>query len=86
MSFLFRPHKGSLEDSMKEVVEMESYDDLLQKVIDDLVVYDHDLNIDKYTLEVEKYTYDGRIGWNAYIVTLLGYGVIGFTNGPVPDA
>lgn len=28
--------------------------------------------------------YDERIGWHTYIVSLEDYGVLGFTDGPIP--
>lgn len=34
-------------------------------------------------LYLAPYFYDGRTGWDTWIVKLKGYGVLGFTNGPL---
>ena len=79
---LFRPHKGSLSDSMKEVVNVKDKQALLNKVIHDLWEFNYEGVISKDTLQVKYYCSDYRIDWNTtYIVTLEGYGVLGFTNG-----
>ena len=83
---LFRPHRGSLDEAMKEVVKIDSFEVLLNKVITELAIFPHNLEINKNTLTIKAYpdedsNHDKRIGWDTYIVFLRGYGVIGFTNG-----
>jgi hypothetical protein len=34
-------------------------------------------------IEVKPYVFDLRIGWDTYIVHIPGFGVIGFTDGPL---
>jgi len=34
-------------------------------------------------LTISLYCFDDRIGWNTYLVTLEGYGPVGFTDGPL---
>ena len=34
---------------------------------------------------VKAYCFDDRLNWNTYIVTVRNYGVVGFTDGPVPE-
>ncbi len=36
-------------------------------------------------IHVEPYCFDSRINWDTYIVTVDGYGVYGFTNGPLKE-
>jgi len=84
MPFKFREHKGLLCDSIETVKEFSSKEDLvkhLQNKLDIWYVGKYDLN----KLIIEKYGegIDKRIGWDTYIVYLDGYGVFGFTDGPV---
>lgn len=82
MSFTkFREHRGSLDDSMKTVVPCFTYDGLLKYVRGMLYQW----YVEVPSLQVEHYHYDERIGWDNWIVTLKGYGVVGFTDGPVDD-
>jgi len=80
---LFRPHRGTLEESMKAVVEIKNKQDLVIKIIDDLSDFKHDLLINTDTVIIKPYTRDNRIDWNTHIVTIEGYGVLGFTNNPL---
>ena len=78
---LYRPHGGSLADAMAEVISVKSRAELVSFLKEKwwhffVEVKDEDLHI-------EPYTYDSRIGWDTYIVTLDGYGVQGYTNGPL---
>jgi hypothetical protein len=34
-------------------------------------------------IHVEPYTYDARIDWDTYLITIDGYGVWGMSNGPL---
>ena len=82
---LFRPHRGSLKEAMEGVREVSSVKD---------IVYGLGLQYCEYLSEryvisdvlVELYDErpDDRIGWDkTYIVRIDGYGVLGFTNGPL---
>lgn len=42
-------------------------------------------NFQDDAVKVEYYTLDERIGWDTHIVVIDGYGVWGFTDGPVAD-
>jgi len=80
---LFRPQKRTLAEAMGEVEEINSLNELIEKIKTDLSIFKHSFSISSNTVHVEFYCYDKRINWNTYIVTLDGYGVIGFTNGPL---
>ncbi len=80
MSFLFRPHRGLLDDAMKEVIEFHTKADLIKHIDQELSCFKHDYKIDDTTVEIKPYGYDKRIGWDTNIVTLKDYGVFGFTN------
>lgn len=75
---LFREHRGSLEDSMTTVIELKDRKDLIahcDRIFPDCrpIQSDH--------LQFTACGSDERIGWNeTYIVTLRGWGVLGFTN------
>ena len=56
-------------------------DDLLRIVHNDLDPWGVDVTADKIT--VEQYTYDERNDWDTYIVSVEGYGVVGYTDGPI---
>jgi len=75
---LYRPHRGLLEAAMAEVCEVNSLDDIWDK---------HKLTMLGITkdLKISPYGYDKRIDWDTYIVECVGYGVLGFTNGSIPE-
>lgn len=79
----YRPHKGSLDESMSMVQEFSGINELLSIIKHELDTFDHKLTISESSVKIEPYTPDERIGWNTHIVTLDGYGVIGFTDGEV---
>jgi hypothetical protein len=76
----YRQHRGSLADSMATVVEVEGRAGLIAQLRKELAPWatmdefpDKAVHIDLYFGD------DDRIGWkNVGIVTLDGYGVIGF--------
>ena len=73
MTFLYRPQRGSLEESMKEVVEL----------IDKEALAEHlDEDVDRIT--VRRYAWDNRINWDTYLVCVDGH-AWGYTNGSVDD-
>lgn len=83
--FKFRPHRGTLTNSMSEVVELESKQALVDKVVSDLSDFEHELIINHNTVKLEPYGKDERVDWDTHIVTIDGYGVFGFTNKFVHD-
>lgn len=77
---LFRPHRGTLEDAMRDVVEVATMADLHQVAAGDDAL---DVRVEPHWMEV-----DERNGWaQTYIVTVylrdtkMLVGVAGFTNG-----
>ena len=76
MSFLYRDHRGSFDDSMRTVQEFESRDDLRKHL--------EKTYMEVGTIFIKPYWIDNRIDWDTYIVTV-DNGVVGFTNGPVPE-
>jgi len=73
---LFRPHRSSLDDAMKEVIEIADRDALVRHLI--RIEYANE----KSDITVEKYVFDDRIGWDTHIVCING-NAIGFTNAAV---
>jgi hypothetical protein len=83
MSFSkFREHRGGLDESLATTVRLYTYPALLKHVRGLLAPWG--VRVDKLKIE-SYYGYDDRIGWDTYIVILEGYGVVGFTDGPVED-
>ena len=78
---LFRDHRYLLEDSMDTVREIKNLDDLILDMQKGLRFFGQDVARDQVT--VKQYCYDNRIGWDTYIVIIEGYGVYGFTDGPL---
>lgn len=76
----YRPHKGSLDESMALMQEFNGFNELLAIIENELSSFEHNLNINDQSVKVEPYTPDNRTGWNTHIVTLEGYGVVGFTD------
>ena len=75
--FLYRPHRGGLEEAMKEVVELSSWQALVEHVKQMWPVKDDGSN-----LVVKWAIFDDRIEWDTYMVTVDG-NIIGWTNAPV---
>jgi hypothetical protein len=76
----FRPHRRLLAESMAEVVELASTKKALASYYNKTVRSGPALTADK--IELRPYGFDDRIGWNAYLVTAEGFGLIGFTDQP----
>jgi hypothetical protein len=72
----FRPHRELLDEAMAEVVELEPTLACLRKRVADT----HDWLPEGWTLEIRPYGYDERVGWHTNIVSIRGYGVVGFTD------
>jgi hypothetical protein len=80
----FREHRGGFEDSMSTTVEVSDRAALMahfRKLAEPWPTFppitDDTVHIESY------YGIDERNGWDTHIVTLDGYGVLGFTDGPV---
>jgi hypothetical protein len=81
----FREHRGSLADAMETVIEVADRPALIEhiKALEPWGWSDCYLSVVDGDVTIEPYGYDNRIGWDTHIVKLKGYGVIGFTNGPL---
>lgn len=80
----FREHRGSLVESMNTVVEIVDLDALLKHLHKLAEPWPTFPAITRETVELSLYARDERNGWyDTYIVVLKGYGVLGFTNGPL---
>ena len=79
----FREHRGDLSDSLTTTVEIDGWDDLVAHLKGVLAPFPS-VTVTDDALHVEFYAQDDRIDWNSHIVTLDGYGVLGFTDGPCP--
>jgi len=82
----FREHRGGLAEAMKTKVNLDGRAALVSHIQQllkpfGLDVKDEDVKVVLYSGP------DPRIGWNAtYVVTVKGYGVIGFADSPVEGA
>lgn len=80
----YRPHRGSIDESMAEVVEIEAaYDAILAHI-----THRWEFAPSPVSIFVEKYgTYDTRIDWDTHIVMVRlednTVFPIGYTNGPI---
>jgi hypothetical protein len=79
----FRPQRGSLADAMAEVVILPPTKDALAEHYNKTVSFGPSLKPEQ--IEVLPYGFDSRINWRTFSVTAPGFGVIGFTDGPVDD-
>lgn len=79
----FREHRGGLEDSMKTVREFNTEEEFTS-FIGDLAARDVSDGSERVAVDIHYYGYDARIDWDSYIVSVPGFGVIGFTNGMPP--
>lgn len=79
----YRPHRGSLADSMAEVIEIDGRARLIDHLRKDFAPWP-DLDGRAEQIKIAPYGGDDdRIGWrNVHIITLDGYGVVGFCEGP----
>lgn len=80
---LFRDHKGSLADSMATVYYVRDRQHFIEIMRERLAPWQREVPDDG--VKIEPYVEDKRIGWDSHIVTLDGYGVLGFTNGPLEE-
>jgi hypothetical protein len=61
--------------------EVISLDDLVSDIQKSLRPFGRNVTINQVT--VKPYCYDNRIGWDTHVVIIEGYGVYGFTDGPL---
>lgn len=75
----FRPQRRTLAEAMDEMVEIDGMAGLRKHLERDGYRAE---TLDKMTVEAY-FGIDKRIGWDTYIVHSEGYGVLGFTDGPL---
>lgn len=78
----FREHRGSITDSKETEVVINNREELVAHCKS---IIGETFDFDPEKLKVEPYydQPDSRIGWNrTYIVSIDGYGVVGFTDSP----
>ena len=80
--FKFRPHRGAYTDSMNEVTELECRDALIQQLKTESWVT---TNVSLNDIECAYYAYDKRNQWDTYLITLVGWGVIGYTDQDITE-
>jgi hypothetical protein len=83
----FREHRGSFEDSMETLCHFDSRSELILYCAALLSQYDFRFERDQFHEEpycIDPGHLDMRVEppWNTHIVTIDGYGVMGFTDGP----
>jgi hypothetical protein len=74
----FRCQRGSLEESLKTMVEIGSRGELVAHLRRALAP----LPVSNKSISVRYYGFDERIGWPTYLVTVKGE-VAGFTDGKI---
>jgi hypothetical protein len=75
----FREHKGNLGDSLATTVVLKDWDELVDYIAGLLEPWNFTVRPERvYAIA---YGRDDRIGWDTYLITLDGYGVMGFTDG-----
>lgn len=83
----YRPHKGLLADSVALTIEVDGLAGLIRHLRKELAPYEgwSGLPFMNDAVHVEPYHGDDdRIGWiDVHIITIDGYGVVGFCEGPV---
>ncbi|MDB5037537.1 MAG: hypothetical protein JWQ35_1065 [Bacteriovoracaceae bacterium] len=84
---LVRQHRGSLNQSMKTVVEIEPTIEALSKWISESMGEHIDpakIHVEPYGFGSDEPAFDTRIGWTTFTVSIDGFGLFGFSNGPIP--
>jgi len=85
---LYRDHRGSLAKSMETVREVNSFNELKEYLEKEWENSYKGIHKTVEEIKIEPYSYDKRIDWNTYIVTIRVTGednfwVAGFTNGMI---
>lgn len=75
-----RQHCG-FEESLETIVTIEPTKEALVAEIRK----NSWIEISENDVKVSYYTFDKRINWETYIVEIIGWGVYGFTDGPLKD-
>jgi hypothetical protein len=78
-----RPNRRLLDEAMAEVKEIEPTMDALRKWADESFGVIQPPNLDEIVVEKYGHGIDTRIGWDTHIVMIPGWGVLGFTDGPL---
>jgi hypothetical protein len=76
---LYRDHRGSLAESMETVVELKDRAALDAHIAALLKPWGKVVTQDQ--IHSTWYCLDPRINWDTWMITVDGYGVVGFTNG-----
>ena len=80
---LYRPHRGSLDDSMREMVEVNDFSQLVRHMRREVESWYPKIEMPtEENTKLEPYAFDSRIGWNTYLVVVNG-NAWGYTNGPL---
>lgn len=82
MAFKYRDMRGGYTNSMLTMQVFESRDELvtyLQGIVDKFGAGVYDCT----QITIRPYVKEPHIGWDTHIVSMDGYGVFGFTDGPV---
>lgn len=74
----YRPHRGSLFDSMSEVVEISNRQALLHHINNNSMILKR-IKLQDEDLKLSSQGYDKRINWNTYIVCIRNK-LIGLSN------
>lgn len=84
-SMQLREHKGSLHESMATVKRLDATRDALLSVVRAELAH-FGITFPDDAMRLVHYGRDDRIGWDCYVVTVDGYGVFGFIDGPLRDS
>ena len=79
MTFRYRDQRGSLEASMKTMVELADRAALVKHL---QAQYGYE-RLRPEDIEVSWYGYDSRLDWQTYLISI-NDNAVGFTDGPVP--
>lgn len=74
----FRPQRGGLADSMAERQVVHSRADLVE------IAKAHVVDLTVIDLDIIHQGVDRRIGWDSHLVSVPGWGPIGYLSGPLP--
>lgn len=84
MERLYRPHRGSLAEAMKEVRKIDNVEHLVMIVRESLADWYPETDmveiVNVNTLRSKKSVYDARIKWDTHLLCLDGWGVVGQIN------
>lgn len=83
---LFREHRGHLDDSLETMIEVNNLEQLYRHISRRLKPFNYRFPIERLAVRPYDTRPDLRIDppWRqTFLVTLEGYGVVGYTNGPL---